>query len=179
MKRPILAVAIGYQAVWLCAVAGAGRGLGWPGVAAGALFVAAMLAAATRPAQEAMLAAAAIGAGALLDGGLAASGWLRYAAAWPAPAFAPAWILALWAAFATTLPVLLPAWLRAPLPAALLGAIGGPLAYLGAARGFGAVEFVAPGPALATLALGWAVALAVLAMLARSTPRPAVTETMR
>ncbi len=179
MKARIWATAIGYQAVWLCAVAGAGRGLAWPGVAAGALFVAAMLLRAARPGHEAMLATAAIGAGVLLDGGLAASGWLRYAAAWPAAAFAPAWILALWAAFATTLPVLLPAWLRAPLPAALLGAIGGPLAYLGAARGFGAVEFVETAPALATLALGWAGALALLTMLARSTPRPAMTESMR
>ncbi|MCR6702115.1 MAG: DUF2878 domain-containing protein [Dokdonella sp.] len=171
MKRPILAVAIGYQAVWLCAVAGAGRGLAWPGVAAAAAFVAAMLIAAARPAQEAVLVAAAIGAGALLDGALAASGWLRYAAAWPTAAFAPAWILALWAAFATTLPVLLPAWLSRPLPAALFGAIGGPLAYLGAARGFDAVAFVAPWPALVTLALGWAVALVLLAMLARPAPR--------
>lgn len=179
MKLRIWATAIGYQAVWLCAVAGAGRGLSWPGIAAGAAFVAAMLISAARPAQVAMLAAAAIGAGALLDGALAASGWLRYAAAWPTPAFAPAWILALWAAFATTLPVLLPAWLRAPLPSALLGAIGGPLAYLGAARGFGAVEFAAPGPALAALALGWAVALALLAMLARSAPHATVAETMR
>lgn len=179
MKLRIWATAIGYQTVWLCAVAGAGRGLSWPGIAAGAAFVAVMLISATRPAQVAMLAAAAIGAGALLDGALAMSGWLRYAAAWPAAAFAPAWILALWAAFATTLPVLLPTWLGAPLPSALLGAIGGPLAYLGAARGFGAVEFAAPGPALAALALGWAVALTLLARFSRSAPHATVAETMR
>ncbi|HUD40859.1 MAG TPA: DUF2878 family protein [Dokdonella sp.] len=179
MKRPVLAVAIGYQAVWLCAVAGAGRGLAWPGIAAAAAFVAAMLIAAARPMHEALLAAVAVLAGVLLDGGLAASGWLRYAAAWPTAAFAPAWILALWAAFATTLPVLLPAWLSKPLPAALFGAIGGPLAYLGAARGFDAVAFVAPGPALAALALGWAAALALLAMLVRSAPHAVETETAR
>lgn len=179
MKLRIWATAIGYQTVWLCAVAGAGRGSSWPGVTAGVLFVAAMLATAERPAHEATLAAAAIGAGALLDGALAMSGWLRYAAAWPAAAFAPAWILALWVAFATTLPTLLPAWLRAPLPAALFGAIGGPLAYLGAARGFGAVAFVAPGPALTALALGWAVAMVLLTMCLPAPPRAAVTETAR
>ena len=39
--------------------------------------------------------------GALMDGGLAASGWLVYAAS--APSWPPLWILAIWAAFALTL----------------------------------------------------------------------------
>ena len=57
--------------------------------------------------------------------------------------------------------------------AALLGAIGGPLAYLAAARLAGAVAFAAPAArGLAALALGWAVALALLAQVARAGRQP-------
>ena len=74
---------------------------------------------------------------------LAATGWLRYAA--PLPALpGPAWIATLWVAFAMTLQHSLQ-WLMArPLAAVLFGAIGGPLAYWGASRGFNAVAFTMP-----------------------------------
>jgi hypothetical protein len=60
------------------------------------------------------------------------------------------------------------AWF-APRPwlAAAFAAVGGPLAYLGAARGFGAVAFPTPAwPALLWLALAWAAALPLLLRLA-------------
>lgn len=154
----------GYQLAWLCAVAGAGRGLAWPGVTAGLLFAAAQLQASPRRALDLRLAAVALGCGLLLDGSLAAQGVVGYAAhapGWPAPA----WILGLWLAFALTLTHSLRAVAQRPWLAALLGAIGGPLAYLGAARGFDAVA-LAP-TALPGLALGWALALAGLSLLAR------------
>ena len=156
----------GYQAAWLIAVAAAGRGMWWPGVLACAAFV---LAAAWRSSErraDFRLALVAIACGLLLDGALTASGALRYAAAEPGLP-APVWILGMWAAFAMTLRHslrwLLPhAWL-----AALFGAIGGPLAYWGAARGFAAVEFVMPQAAIVLLMAGWAIALLVLVRLAR------------
>lgn len=154
----------GYQLVWFCAVIGAGRGLAWPGMAAGLLFAAAQLAASPRRAADLRLAAAALACGTLLDGTLAAHGVVTYAAPvpdWPAPA----WILGLWLAFALTLTHSLWAVAQRPWLAALLGAIGGPLAYLGAARGFGAVV-LAPA-ALPLLAVGWSLALTALSLLAR------------
>ncbi|WP_259304770.1 DUF2878 domain-containing protein [Thermomonas sp. S9] len=60
-------------------------------------------------------------------------------------------------------------YLRRHLPlAALLGAIGGPLAYWGAARGWGAAHFSDPAwHGLLALGAGWALAMPLLAWLAR------------
>jgi hypothetical protein len=102
-----------------------------------------------------------------VDGGLAALEVLRHAAGlagWPAPP----WILALWAVFAMTLHRSLDMLRGRRLIAAALGGIGGPAAYLAAARGWGAVELVPSLPvSLAWLGVAWAAALALLATLAR------------
>jgi hypothetical protein len=162
-----------YQAVWFAVVASAGRGRAALGMGAAVLFAAAVLAFSRRRGSDVRLMAAAVALGVVIDGALRLSGWLRYASPEPAlpPHGAPLWILCLWAAFALTLTRSL-AWLmRRPWLAALLGALGGPLAYASAARGFGAVELAPPAArALAGLALGWGAALALLACLA---PRPA------
>jgi hypothetical protein len=161
---------VGYQAVWFAVVASAAHGRAALGMAAAALFAAAQLALSRRRLSDVRLLGAAVVFGLVIDGSLSFSGWLRYAS--PEPAFpphgAPLWILFLWAAFALTLTRSL-AWLmRRPWLAALLGAVGGPLAYASAARGFAAVEFAPPAArALGGLALGWGAALAVLAHLAR------------
>lgn len=158
----------GYQLVWLVTVVGAGRGLWWPAMVAAAVFVLWQLCLSRQRWLELRLVGAALLAGLAIDGGLAASGVLRYEAtaiALPAGG-APLWILALWSAFALTLTQSL-RWLQhRPWLAAAFGGIGGPLAYLGAARGFGAVAFVAPGwIAMVALAIGWALALPLLMRL--------------
>ncbi len=166
----------GYQAVWFCAVYGAAAGRLWPLAAMLALFAGAQLAASKLRASDLRLMGVALLLGLALDGVLAGSGLLHYASAAPAlpPSGAPLWILALWVAFALTLNHSLRylagrAWL-----AAALGAAGGPLAYLAAARLSGAVGFATPATrALAVLAVGWALALALLSALA--VPRPSAT----
>ncbi|MGI8560461.1 MAG: DUF2878 domain-containing protein [Luteimonas sp.] len=175
--------AIGYQTVWFCAVIGAGSGRWWPAVAASLVFVAWQWAASRQRGIDARLVGVALACGLVIDGGLAASGLARYAATWPSAAFAPTWILAVWAAFAMTLNQSM-RWLQSRLSAAaVLGAVGGPLAYLGAARGWNAVEFSAPQwPALLALGALWLLAMPLLAGLARywshgqrdpgHTPRP-------
>jgi hypothetical protein len=161
---------VAYQAVWFAVVASAGRGRAALGVGAAVLFAAAQLALSRRRRSDLRLMAAAVSLGVVIDGALKFCGWLRYAS--PEPGFpphgAPLWILCLWAAFALTLTRSL-AWLmRRPWLAALLGAIGGPLAYASAARGFAAVELAPPAArALAGRAHGWGAALAVLAYLAQ------------
>lgn len=156
---------LGYQAVWFAAVLGAARGLVWPALVAAALFALAHFGLPGARRADARLLLCSVVVGALMDGGLAMSGWLAYAAA-PA-AWPPLWILAIWASFALTLNHSL-AYLQAHrLATVLLGAIGGPLAYLGAQR-LGAVVFAAPDwRALAALALAWSVALPALTQLAR------------
>ncbi|MFC5435622.1 DUF2878 domain-containing protein [Rhodanobacter umsongensis] len=158
---------IGYQLVWFAAVIGAGRGLAWPGVAGMLVYVACQLALARHWKTDLSLLATAVVFGLLLDGGLIHGKLASYAAPWPSAALAPAWILALWIAFALTFTQSL-TWLQTRLwLAALLGLIGGPLAYLGASRGWQVVSFTEPAwHALLCLGLGWALATSALAWLA-------------
>lgn len=160
-------VLAGYELAWLAAVAGAGRGLAWPGVLAVALFAAWRLATSRTRRVDLRLAATALALGFVLEALWTGTGLLRYAAPWPV-ATAPAWLLALWVAFALTIVPLFRYLHARPWLAAALGAIGGPLAYLAAARGWHALALAAPAwhPLLA-LALGWAVAAPVLTSLAQ------------
>ena len=157
---------VGYQAVWFITAAGAERGLWWPGVLASAAFVFIVTLRAPGRRADLQLALIAIICGLVLDGALTASGSLRYATA--DPGFpAPIWILSLWAAFAMTIRHSLRWLLSHSLLAALLGAIGGPMAYWGAARGFTAIEFLKPQIAVGVLAVGWAIAILILVRVGR------------
>ena len=158
---------IGYQLVWFAAVIGAGHGSAWPGIVGMLLYAACQLAAARHYKADLSLMATAIVLGLVVDGGLIRSGLASYAAPWPSAMWAPAWILALWATFALTLTQSL-RWLQTRLwVAAMLGAIGGPLAYLGASRGWQVVSFADPAwRGLSWLGIGWALATPTLAWLA-------------
>lgn len=155
---------LGYQAVWFAAVLGAARGWAWPALVAAALFALVHFGVHGRRSTDARPLLCALAAGALMDGGLAASGWLAYSAS--VPTWPPLWILAIWAAFALTLDHSLAYLQTHPLAAVLLGAVGGPLAYLGAQR-LEAVVFVAPDwRAIAALSLAWALVFPALTQLA-------------
>lgn len=160
--------AIAYQAVWFAAVIGAGRGLWWPGVAAAALFVAGQLGVSRERDVDLKLILAAFACGLAIEGALATTGLARHAAAVPAlPGGAPLWLLAIWVSFALTLRRSMRFLMDRPLAALALGAIGGPLAYLGAARGWQAIDFAEPlWQPLVALGIGWSLALPALALLA-------------
>lgn len=158
---------VAYQLVWFAAVIGAGHGLAWPGVLGALLFAAWRLAVSTQRGVELRLIAVALLLGVAMETAWVRGDLIRYAAAWPW-AEAPAWILALWVAFALTIVPLFGYLHARPWLAALFGAIGGPLAYLAAAHGWHAAMFVAPNrQVLLWLALGWGIALPLLTMLAR------------
>lgn len=163
---------VGFQLVWLACVAGAGSGLVWIGPLSAAIFVLTTLCYGGRAAADLRLLAIALPIGFALDTAFAASGCLRYAAAWPSANAAPVWIWAMWAAFALTLNHAL-AWLRArPALAAVAGFVAAPLSYW-TASAFGAVVFGAPIPAvLAAIGLAWAVAVPLLLALARRSGSP-------
>lgn len=158
---------IAYEIVWFAAVIGAGHGYAWPGVVSTVLFAIGRLIASSHRQIELRLIAVALVLGTVLETALVDGCLIRYAAPWPSPSH-PAWLIALWAAFALTV-VPLFGYLRArPWLAAAFGAIGGPLAYLGAARGWHAVQFPATEwRSLLALAAGWAVAFPCLTALAR------------
>lgn len=171
----VIANVIGNQCVWLCAVAGAGRGWAWPGVAAAIGFVAWQVAIAPHPRGEMKLVAMALLLGLAVDGIAGGLGWIAYGAQVGSSWLAPTWILGLWAAFAVMLTVSLRALQTQLILSAVLGALGAPLAYLGAARGWEAVVMNAPAwRGLAWLALAWALALPVMLYAARRM-RPAAT----
>lgn len=155
-----------YELAWLVSVEGAGRGHAWPGVVAVSLFATWRLATSRTRTVDVRLVVVALGLGLLLEVTWTGAGLLQYAAPWPRPV-APAWLLALWAAFALTVVPLLRYLHERPRLAAALGAVGGPLAYLGAARGWHALAMSTPAwrPLLA-LALGWALAMPLLTSLA-------------
>lgn len=159
---------IGYQLVWFAAVIGAGRGLAWPGIVAALLYAAGQLAATCCYKTDLSLMAAAMAMGLLLDSGLIQVGLARFAAPGPITGMTPAWILGLWVAFSLTFTQSL-AYLQTRLwLAALLGGLGGPLAYLGAQRGWHAIAFAHPSwRALLYLSVGWGLATPALAWLAR------------
>lgn len=158
---------IAYEAVWFAAVIGAGHGQCWPGVLAMLAFAAWRLSASAHRRVEWRLLLVALLVGLLLENLWVRAGLLAYAAPWPC-ATSPAWLISLWLAFALTIVPLFGYLHARPLLAALLGACGGPLAYLGAARGWHAVVLPTPSwPSLLALAAGWAIALPLLTALAR------------
>lgn len=159
---------LGYQLIWFLLARGASDGrLLWP-LVAGAVFVAVQLMTASDIGRELRVLVAAVLMGVAVDGVAAATGWLRYASASPAfpPGGAPLWILMLWACFSTTINRSLNALRGRPWLASLLGALGAPMAYLAASRGWGAVQF-SVWPGLAWIAACWALALPLLFVASR------------
>lgn len=161
---PLFANFVAFQFGWFACVLGGAHGLPWVGTGIALIIVAWHLMHAVRPKQELLLILSAAGIGMVFDSLLVALGWLTYPSGTLIAGTAPHWIVALWMLFAITLNLSL-AWLkRRPFVAVLFGAIGGPLAYLGGAK-LGALNFIAPTPALITLAVGWALFTPILVFL--------------
>jgi len=157
---------IAFQCGWFACVLGAARGWPWVGTAVAAVIVGWHVMRSRRPAEELKLVGIALVVGILWDSSLAALGWISFASGTLVTWIAPPWILAMWALFATTLNVSLD-WLKGRWAvASLLGAVAGPLSYWAGAR-LGAIEIVAPVPALVALAVGWSVITPLLLAAAR------------
>ena len=156
---------VAFQLGWFACVLGAANALPWLGPVVVAAVVSLHLATARRPLPELYLVLAAMLLGLVVDSLLLATGWLNYSVGLWLPGFAPYWIVAMWALFATTLNVSM-GWMRGrPVLTVLMGAVGGPLSYL-AGEKLGAIELTHPIPALAALALAWTVAMPLLMWLA-------------
>lgn len=151
-----------YQGAWLACVLGAAKGSPWWGPAM-VIPLAAAFVACTRPRVGALaLLGVASLLGIVIDGSLVMCGALAFTAAAGGPGLIAPWMVALWVAFATTLPWAM-AFLRGRRWLAMgLGALLGPLAYAAGAR-LGAVTLGDFMPlALAAIALGWGAALPLL-----------------
>jgi hypothetical protein len=167
MPLPLLfANALLCQVAWFGAVIGAGRGMPWIGVAAVAAVAILHLARAGAPCRELTLLVVALTAGAVFETLLVQAGLLRFDGGELLAGTAPVWMVGLWANFATTLNVSLRVLRGRLVIASLLGAIGAPLAYYGGQQ-LNAVQMTEPGPALAAIALGWAILTPLLFIAAR------------
>lgn len=159
--------ALGFQCVWFATVAGAGSGRPWAGPLAVAVFALLTLSLSGKARADLALLVIALPLGFAMDSVWVRLGLLEFAHSWPSPHWAPLWILSLWAGFALTINHSLQAVCQRPVLAVSLGAIGGPLAYFAAERGFGAVALTAPDSAVfGVLGAAWAMTVPLLAMAA-------------
>ena len=156
---------LAFQLGWFASVLGAAHGIPWAGPAVVVMVVLIHLGLVRRPLPELCLVAAAMSIGLVVDSALMATGWLRYSTGLWFSGLAPYWIVGMWGLFATTLNVSM-AWLRGrPAWAVVLGGVGGPASYF-AGEKLGAIELVPVAPALAALALAWALSMPLLMRLA-------------
>ena len=92
-----------FYAGWFASVLAAAQGFGWSALAAGLAVVGLHLLIASHPAGELKLILAAGAVGAVSEGLLVGFGFAHYAMASSFPGAPPAWLIALWMAFATTM----------------------------------------------------------------------------
>lgn len=152
------------EAGWFACVSGAANGMPWLGPLVVLGLILFHLRLSKRPGPEIRLILSVVLIGLVADSLLVATGLVSYPTGTWLEGFAPYWILAMWALFATTLNVTFK-WLRGRyVLAAVLGAIGGPLAYL-AGKELGAITFDEQTLALCALAVIWAVAMPLLMKL--------------
>ncbi|MGB5492160.1 MAG: DUF2878 domain-containing protein, partial [Woeseiaceae bacterium] len=120
---------------------------------------------ARRPEAELTLIVACGLVGMFFDSILVAFNWVSYPSGQFSEFLAPYWIVTMWMLFGTTLNLSM-GWLKGrPLLAALFGAIGGPASYI-AGQKLGGIVFVDYYAALIALAIGWAVFMPLLLIVA-------------
>ena len=157
---------IAFKIGWLACVVGGANG--WPliGTLIAATIVTLHVVTSTVPQRELNLVLLTGVIGAAWDSMLASVGLLVYTSGTLFAGTAPYWIVAMWLLFATLLNKSL-RWMHGRLAlAAVVGAIGGPLAFYAGHR-LGAVEFSDFGLAMFALAVGWGALMPLLVLLAR------------
>ncbi len=170
-----------FQIGWFACVIGGANDLAMIGTLTVAAAVALHLYFAADPATELRLLAFVLVIGTIWDSLVVTSGLMSYPSGTFLAGIAPHWIIAMWVLFGTTLNVSM-GWLKGrPVIAAVMGAAGGPLAYL---TGFklGGVEIPDLALGLAVQGVGWAVLMPLLTVLAAGfdgvsrTPLPAYSD---
>ena len=144
-----------FEAAWFACILGVAHGQPLWGTAPIVAAVAWHVAISARPAAELALVGVLCAIGLVAESAMVALGHVAYPCGQPIAWLAPYWLVALWGEFAIALNVTL-RWLkRRPLLAAALGAVFGPLSFLGGVR-LGAARFIDEPAALVALAAMWA-----------------------
>jgi hypothetical protein len=153
-----------FEAAWFACILGVAHGQPLWGTAAVGAAIAWHVAISLRPATELALVALLCTIGLVAESLVVAQGHVAYPAGQPVAWLAPYWMVALWGEFAIALNVTL-RWLKVrPLLAGVLGAVFGPLSFMGGVR-LGGARFVDQPAALITLALMWAVLMPLVMAL--------------
>ncbi|MES2499137.1 MAG: DUF2878 domain-containing protein [Pseudomonadota bacterium] len=153
-----------YQIGWFACVLGAAKQMPWLGVAMMLIIVAFHLKQAIKPSRELALMLIALVIGGTFDQLMLNHQLIDYQAHGWSQSIVPVWMLALWIEFVTLLNVSL-LWMRGRwLIAVLFGAIGGPLAYMGAEI-LGAVTLNKQPDSYIALSVGWALLTPLLLKL--------------
>jgi hypothetical protein len=159
-----------YQAGWFACILGAANG--WPhaGFAiAVALTIAHLIMDADREQDYAAIGVA-IAVGIIAECYQVSAGTYRIDAGVLREGWPPPWLIAMWAQFATVFRFSMRGIMRRWWSAGLLGAMGGPLAFLAGER-LGAVTLLPPvATGLVRLSIIWAIALVVLSSVRRLEP---------
>jgi hypothetical protein len=153
-----------FEAAWFAAILGAAHGAPSWGTATVVAAIAWHVAISARPWVELRLVAILCVIGLVAESAVVAQGHVAYPSGQPVAWLAPYWMVALWGEFAIALNVTL-RWLKnRPLLAGVLGAVAGPLSFVGGVR-LGAGRFIDAQPALLTLAVMWAVLMPLVMAL--------------
>ena len=155
---------IAFEIGWFAVVLGAAHDYVWTGILVAALVVLLHLLMSHHLMHQLKLLISVVLIGTAWDSTLAASNVIHYPTGQLLSSMAPVWIMAVWALFATTLNVSLVFLRQRWWLAALFGAIGAPLSFLGGMR-LQALQFPETGTALLALAIGWAVLMPLLMYL--------------
>lgn len=162
---PVLINFAAFQIAWFSSVIGAAKQMPWLGPVALLVVLAIHLRQARRPQAELMLVVACGLVGIFFDSLLVVFGWVAYPSGQISEFLAPYWIVTMWMLFGTTLNLSM-GWLKGrPWLAAAFGAFGGPASYI-AGQKLGGIIFVDYYVALIALAIGWAVFMPLLLIVA-------------
>ena len=155
MKPKVVINFILFQLAWFACVIGAAKAMPWLGVYVTVIILVWHVYTANQTKPELILLLIALCIGAVFDQLMVSFNLIDYASHGWDNQWVPVWILALWLGFATALNNSL-RWMRKhTIVAILFGAIGGPLAYLGASK-LGALTLQGTHSIIA-LSIGWAV----------------------
>lgn len=166
MSKNIIINFVLFQLGWFACVISASKQLPWVGVCVVFAIVIWHLSQAKNAKPEIILLLIALLIGGSYDQLLQHNTLLIYQAHGWTTNLVPVWILALWAVFVTTLNVSL-RWMHDKVIVAILfGAIGGPLAYMGAEK-LGAVQINSMPNSYIALSIGWAVLTPLLLFLSQ------------
>jgi Protein of unknown function (DUF2878) len=156
-----------YQAGWFACVLGASWRHPWAGLAIALVLVGAHITLSSERRVELRLVVLATLVGTAVEVFQIAAGTYHCASGTLNGVWPPPWLLAMWAQFATTFRFSVRSVIAQPLPAALFGAVGGPIAFVAGER-LGAVTLLPPvTPGLLRLSITWAIALVAFSVVVR------------